>query len=138
MDPSPILEKTQADLTAKRVFSDPIERDGSVVVFAASLRGGGGGGHGQGHAFEGKSEGTGGGVGYGLVARPAGAFVLRNGKVRWMPAVDVNRIVLGAQIVTACALLVFRTVVRFRMRSLARRRFMRRLGPPFLYAMLRR
>jgi hypothetical protein len=33
----------------------------------------------------------------GLTAIPVGAFVIRDGVLRWRPAVDVNRVVLGAQ-----------------------------------------
>jgi hypothetical protein len=36
--------------------------------------------------------------GFGVKARPAGAFVIRGGEVSWRPAVDLNRLVavLGA------------------------------------------
>ena len=30
------------------------------------------------------------GGGFGVVARPAGAYVIKDGRVRWRPAVDVN------------------------------------------------
>lgn len=43
-------------------------------------------------------EGGGGGFGFGRRAEPAGALVLDDQGVRWVPAVDVNRIVLGGQI----------------------------------------
>jgi uncharacterized spore protein YtfJ len=70
-------------ITVKRVYGDPIESDGVTVVPAAKVGGGGGGG--------GDSEGDGGG-GFGLGARPVGAYVIKDGDVRWVPAVDVNRI----------------------------------------------
>src|SRR5919106_4005601 len=47
---------------------------------------GGGGGH-----DERGQEGEGGG--FGVVARPAGAYIVKDGTVRWRPAVDVNRLV---------------------------------------------
>ena len=50
----------------------------------------------------------------GLTARPAGAYVISGDEVRWQPAVDVNRIVLGAQVVAVVALLVMRAVLRKR------------------------
>ena len=72
-------------ISVKRVYGDPIESEGVTIVPAAVVRGGGGGG--------GDSEDNGGG-GFGLHARPAGAWVLRDGDAAWRPAVDVNRIVL--------------------------------------------
>ena len=74
-------------LAAKRVYGDPIERDGVVVVPAAVLRGGGGGG---------SDERSNGGGGFGLQARPVGAYVIQNGSVRFEPTVDVTRIAVAA------------------------------------------
>jgi hypothetical protein len=48
--------------------------------------------------------GTGGG--FGMIARPSGAWVIKDGDVKWKPAVDVNRIILGSQVVTLAATLV--------------------------------
>ena len=92
-------------MTARTVFAEPIERDGILVIPAAKVRGGGGGG--------GDSEDNAGG-GFGLSAKPAGAYVVRDRKVSWEPAVDVNRIVLGGQILAIVALLVLRSVWRKR------------------------
>lgn len=82
-------------MTVARVFGEPYERDGVTVIPAATVRGGVGGGTGRkgagGEAGEGGQEGEGGGLG--LIARPAGVYVIREGTVRWQPAVDVNRIV---------------------------------------------
>lgn len=73
-------------LTVARVFGDPIERDGLTVVPAAVLRGGvGGGGGTDEHGQQGE------GGGFGLIARPVGAYVIRDGKVTWRPAFDLNR-----------------------------------------------
>jgi hypothetical protein len=47
---------------------------------------GGGGGH-----DDRRQEGEGGG--FGVAARPAGAYVIKDGTVRWRPAVDANRLV---------------------------------------------
>ena len=96
---------------ARRVFGDPIERDGVVVVPVAVVRAGAGGGSGQGPEKEG-GEGLGGG--YGFIARPAGAFVIRDGKVEWRPALDVNALILGGQLVVLVGLLVARSVLRGR------------------------
>ena len=79
-------------LTVSRVFGQPYERDGVTVIPAATIRGGAGGGNGK--KADTSEEGEGGGMG--LVARPAGAYVVKDGAVSWQPAVDVNRIVTTA------------------------------------------
>lgn len=93
----------------RRIFGEPIERDGVTVVPVAVVRVGAGGGSGSG------PEGVGGdglGAGYGLTARAAGVYVIREGDVEWRPAVDVTAVVLGGQLVAVVALLVARSVLR--------------------------
>jgi hypothetical protein len=46
-----------------------------------------------------------------------GAFIVRDGDMSWRPAVDVNRIILGGQVVLVVALLTVRAIVRTRSRS---------------------
>lgn len=92
----------QDSLTVSRVYGEPFEMDGATIIPAARLRGGAGGGTGD----RGGAQGTGGG--FGLVAQPAGAFVLREGNVRWRPALNLNRIILGGQVVASVALLALR------------------------------
>jgi uncharacterized spore protein YtfJ len=83
-------------LTVRRVFGEPYERGGVTVVPAAVLRGGVGGGAGT---DEKGQQGEGGG--FGLTARPAGAYVIKDGEVRWRPAFDLNRTIgiVGAVVV---------------------------------------
>jgi uncharacterized spore protein YtfJ len=76
-------------ITVKRVYGDPVQSDGVTLVPVAAVRGGAGGGG------EGGPEGGGGG-GFGVVARPVGAYVIREGSVSWRPAVDLNRVLLLA------------------------------------------
>ena len=97
---------------ARRVFGEPVERDGVVVVPAASVRGGAGGGGGSGPPGDQGGEGIGGG--YGFTARPVGAFVIRGDQVDWKPALDVGRVILGGQLVAVAALLVLRSLLRRR------------------------
>ena len=92
-------------ITVKRVYSEPYEQGGVTVITAAAVAGGGGGG--GGHDERGQ-EGEGGG--FGLSARPAGAYVIKEGKVSWRPAVDVNRL-FGALGAVAIAYLLTRAVV---------------------------
>ena len=84
-------------MRAQTVFGEAIERDGMTVIPAAKVRGGGGGGEDTEHN---------GGGGFGVTAKPAGAYVIRNGAVEWQPAIDVNRIVMGGLLVAIVALFV--------------------------------
>ncbi len=79
--------------SAKLVYGEPVERDGAVVIPAATVFGGGGGGGGDTGALPVRE-----GAGFGVLARPAGAFVVRGGSVTWVPAIDVTRIGLAAAV----------------------------------------
>jgi uncharacterized spore protein YtfJ len=96
MEPLEVLQHTQENISARRVFGEPIIADGATVLPVAVVGGGGGGGS--------KSEKEG-GVGFGLGARPAGVFVIKDGDAKWKPAVNVNLIVAGGQIVAIAGLL---------------------------------
>ena len=100
-----LLRGAQDAIAVKRVYGEPVERDGVTVIPAASVGGGGGGG--------GDNENNGGG-GFGLKARPVGAYVISGEKVEWKPAIDVQRLMLGWQVVAGLAV--------FAAWSLARRR----------------
>ena len=99
------MTSTLDALHVKRVFGEPIERDGAIFIPAAKVRGGGGGG--------GDTQGNG-GAGFGLTAKPAGLYVIRDGEATWQPALDLNRIILGGQIVGIVALLVLRSILKRR------------------------
>lgn len=94
-----LLPLVQDGLTVRRVFGEPHSQDGITVLPAATIIGGGGGGGGQLSAGQ-ESEGG----GFGLVARPVGAFVIKNGEVRWVPAFDLNRALLLAGALVFAAL----------------------------------
>jgi len=113
MDVLETIAQARDAITVRRVFGEPYERDGVTVIPAARVQGGGGGGGSEG----GPTLGKGAGSGFGLIARPVGAFVIREGRVSWQPAVDVTRIVLGGQALAVVALLTIRTIVRARVRS---------------------
>ncbi len=83
-----VLSTARDAITVKRVYAEPFEKDGVTVIPAAVVGGGAGGG--SGHDDKGQ-EGTGGG--FGVNARPAGAYVIKDGRVQWRPALDLNRIV---------------------------------------------
>jgi len=113
MEVQDVITEARDTLTVKRVFGEPYERNGVTVIPAARIQGGGGGGGGEGP--EGQGKGSGGG--FGLSARPIGAFLIRGDEMAWRPAVDVNRIVLGSQIVAIVALLTMRTIVKARAKT---------------------
>jgi uncharacterized spore protein YtfJ len=97
-----IVTTARDALTARRVFAEPVERDGVTLIPAAVIRGGLGGGGGQ-RSGDGGPAGTaetGEGGGFGLVAGPVGAYSIRDGRVRWHPAVNVNLFVTAAASIT--------------------------------------
>ena len=94
------LDIANDTITVKRVFAEPYERDGLTVIPAAAVLGGGGGGSGadpQGQQGE--------GGGFGTSARPVGAYVIKDGRVKWRPAIDLNRIIAIAGLVAIAYLL---------------------------------
>ncbi len=101
MDVQELISGARDTISVKRVYGDPYEKNGLTVIPAATVRGGAGGGVG-GHG----DEETGKGGGFGVNARPSGAWIIENDTVTWKPAVDVNRIVLGGQLVALAAILV--------------------------------
>jgi len=106
-----LLAKATSGLNAGRAFGPVIERDDCVVIPVAFVAGGGGGGDAL-EGPEGTAGATGGGVGG--ITWPLGAFVIKDGNVRWVPAVDVTLIALGG-------LAVMRTVLKIRARRHRRR-----------------
>jgi uncharacterized spore protein YtfJ len=103
MNVTEMLNEARDAMSVKRVYGDPIERDGLTIVPAADVRGGGGGGA--------DAENNGGG-GFGLTARPVGVFIVKGEEVTWEPAVDVSRISIMGLMVGIVALLVLRSVVK--------------------------
>ncbi|GIH94659.1 spore germination protein GerW family protein [Planobispora siamensis] len=120
MDIMDVIDQAKDNATVNRVFGEPITREGVTVVPVAKIASGGGGGRGKQEGGQHPGEGSGGG--YGLSATPAGVFVIKDGEVRWQPAVDVNRIVLGGQIVGVVLLLTARAIVRMATRRRRGRR----------------
>lgn len=107
-----LMAQTRDAVTVRRAFGEPYESGGVTVIPAASVRGGAGGGWGA--NSDGEAEGSGGG--FGLVVRPAGVFVIKDGEVRWRPAVDLNRVILGGQLLAVVALVVLRSILTRRPR----------------------
>ena len=113
MDVQNVIAQARDAITVKRVFGEPYETEGVTVIPAAKVVGGAGGGEGERPTEQEKGAGS----GFGVVARPVGAYLIRGDQVSWRPAVDINRIVLGSQVVMAIALLTIRTIVKARAKS---------------------
>ena len=82
MTPDDILTRVGDQLGIRRVFGEPIERDGITLVPVAVAIGGGGGGTAP------EDQGTGGG--FGGIVRGIGAYSISNGQVRFIPAIDTT------------------------------------------------
>lgn len=111
-----ILEEAGTSIGAKRVFGEPYVKNGVTIIPAARIMGGMGVGEGQGPAAgkEGEAQPTGSGGGFGMAGRPAGAYVIKGDQVTWLPAVDVNRIMFGFQVVMIVFFLTIRSVMKAR------------------------
>lgn len=130
LDPQDILAEAREALTVKRVFGEPIEKDGLTIVPVARVMGGfGAGGPAETAAVEieggttAPAEGAksappvGMGGGFGVVARPAGVYVIREGRVRWLPSVDVNRLVFSMSLVALAMIWVLRPLLLARVKA---------------------
>jgi hypothetical protein len=80
-------------------FAAPYERDGATVITATATRAHtairGEDSVPEGRGFDAQMSGN----------RPMGAFVVRNGRVRWHPAVDLTRVVTTAEVVVGGVLI---------------------------------
>jgi uncharacterized spore protein YtfJ len=116
MDVGKLLMKASDDLSVRRAFGTPYEKDDMLIIPVAIVGGGGGGGTGRprrrdltagpgsppeaGPAGPGvppqDSEPMDAGGGFGGLVLPAGAYVVKGGQVRWVPAVDATIVVLAS------------------------------------------
>jgi hypothetical protein len=73
--------------------------------------------HGGGHDEQGH-DGEGGGFGVG--ARPAGAFIIKNGNARWRPVVNVNRLLMTVGAITIVYMIIRGSVEKARLKAAMR------------------
>lgn len=102
-----MLKQAGDAMTVRQVFGEPYQRDGVTVIPVARVMGGAGAGTG---GDEQRNGGEGGG--FGMIASPAGVYVIKDGQVTWEPALNVNRIVLGGQIIAVVVLLMARPLIK--------------------------
>ena len=116
MDVGKLLMKASDDLSVRRAFGTAYEKDDMLIIPVALVTGGGGGGTGRprrgdpaagpgsppGESPAGDdatardSEPPDAGGGFGGLVLPSGAYVVKDGQVRWVPAVDVTIVVLAS------------------------------------------
>ncbi|MGW5718638.1 spore germination protein GerW family protein [Amycolatopsis sp. NPDC003865] len=107
-----LIAKAKDGLETRMVYGEPYEVDGVTVIVASSVGTGGGGGDGR---DENGRSGEGGG--FGLSAKPVGAYVIKDGKLRWEPAVDVNRLLATLGAVVVATLFVATRLAKFKYRA---------------------
>ena len=114
-DPETVTRATNDALTVRRVFGEAYERDGTLVIPVAKVWGATGSGAGSGQSGAsaepegdavpaGTQVGHGGGGGYGVRVKAVGVFVVDGAGAHWRPALDLNRVILGGQLVAAVVL----------------------------------
>lgn len=106
LDVAQLVANARDILTVKRVFGEPIEHDGARIIPVARVRGGGGGGGGTAPA----GEASGGGGGFGMMASPAGVYVIKDGDVSWQPATNPERTALAGIAFAGLAVLAIRSI----------------------------
>lgn len=101
-DPAALVRAASESFAVRRAFGEPWTHDGALVVPVARVSGAtgtGAGGTGGDAAPEGAhGTGDGGGGGFATHVRPLGVFVVDARGARWSPAVDVNRAIVGGQV----------------------------------------
>jgi len=106
---SDLVTTARDAITVRRVYAEPVTVDGVTVISAASVWGGGGGGGGRDQSGQ---EGEGGG--FGLHARPVGAYVIKDDVVRWVPAIDATGIAGSVGAITLAFVLTRSRTARLR------------------------
>jgi len=109
------LRGTREAMTVQGVYGTAYELDGVTVIPVARISGGGGGGGGEGNGPD-EEGGRGFGTGFGINAVPVGVYEVRGGTVEWKPAIDVNRLAKGGQVLAGIFLVCVALVLRKRRR----------------------
>jgi uncharacterized spore protein YtfJ len=109
MDVQDLLNKVAQNLSVTRAFGSAYEKDGSMVIPVALVTGGGGAGEGSGGPASASSDevdhneeaaqndadqSSGSGGGFGGMVMPVGVYVVKGEKVRWIPAVNANLVII--------------------------------------------
>jgi uncharacterized spore protein YtfJ len=97
MELDSLMARAGEAVSVGRAFGTPIDHDGVLVIPVAWVAGGGGGGSDNSEPEKSQSGG-----GFGGFTWPLGVYVVKDGTVSWMPAIDATRILLaGIRLVAA-------------------------------------
>ena len=88
MEIDELVRRVGDNLSGHRAFGPPYEHDGSLVIPASLVLGGGGIGT---QSTQQEAEG----VGFGGVIHPLGVYVIREDRVKFVPTIDVTALLLG-------------------------------------------
>ena len=116
MDIQELLSRVGQNLSVSRSFGAAYEKDGAMIIPVAFVAGGGGGGEGTEPASTASSDESahdhdhdasasseelpgGSGGGFGGVVMPMGAYVVKDDRVRWVPAISANVAIFAGLIV---------------------------------------
>jgi uncharacterized spore protein YtfJ len=121
-----LLGKIAQNLSVGRSFGSAYEKDGSLIIPVAFVAGGGGAGEGSSGTVDANdpndAEGetthdapsNGSGGGFGGVVMPFGVYVVKDEKVRWVPAVSANLVIVAVFILVR---MMLRSHLRARRRA---------------------
>jgi uncharacterized spore protein YtfJ len=113
MDIQELLSRVGENLSVSRSFGAAYEKDGAMIIPVAFVAGGGGGGEGTGPSSASSSDegssydvastpedmSSGSGGGFGGVVMPMGVYVMKDDRVRWVPAISANVAIFAGLIV---------------------------------------
>lgn len=111
MEVEEITEAAFEAVSAQRVYGEPFEKNGRTIIPAASVTGVALRGQRDDGAADGDGTEERRGGGFGLTARPSGAWLVDKDGATWKPAVDVNRVIFGGQLIALAAIVVIGRIV---------------------------
>ncbi len=107
-----LLTQVQTGARITTAIGEPVQVGNRVIIPVAEVGYGGGGGGGGGKTPEAECEGLGGGGGVGVRIRPLGCWIISPTEERWLPAVDVNRLILVIGAVLMLGMVTVRAFAR--------------------------
>lgn len=127
MDVQKLLDRVSQNLSVTRAFGTAYEKDGSLIIPVALVAGGGGAGEGSEGVLSTTSEegddagdsretvskaepSSGSGGGFGSAVVPVGVYVVKDERVRWIPAVNANLVII-------VVFVILRMILRARYRA---------------------
>lgn len=108
-----LLTQVQTGARVSTAVGDPIQVGDRIVIPVVEVAYGGGGGGGAGKTPN-EETGGGGGGGGGVRIHPLGCWVIGPDDERWVPAIDVNRVIVVAGTIATLLLLTIRGIFRHR------------------------